>query len=187
MAEVARLAEAIGNLNAALRELNVPYMVIGGVANLVWGQPRTTQDVDVTAAVPDNRVDEVITELGRRFTLLPEQPAEFMRQTRVLPLAAPNGTRIDLIRAGLPYEEAAIRRATVQELGGFRMPVATAEDLILHKLASERPRDREDAAGVIRRQLTNLDRGYLDPLVQSLAETLERPEIWDWYVGTIGS
>lgn len=73
------------------------------------------------------------------------------------------GVRIDLIRAGLPYEEEAIRRARLLELGGARVRVASAEDLILHKLASERARDRGDVAGVIRRKRGALERTYLDP------------------------
>lgn len=65
------------------------------------------------------------------------------------------------------------------------MRVASAEDLILHKLVSERPRDREDVAGLIKRQRGTLDRAYLDPLVRSLSDTLEDPTIWTWYLQQI--
>jgi hypothetical protein len=182
MVELARLGAALMQLTRLLDDNRIPYMVIGGAANLVWGDARTTQDVDVTISLPDERLSEVVELLGQHLTLLPEDPASFLRQTHVLPMRTASGVGIDLIRAGLPYEEAAIARAQLQDLGGTRVRVARAEDLILHKLVSERLRDREDVAGVIRRQRGKLDRGYLDPLVHGLAEVLERPEIWDWYL-----
>jgi predicted nucleotidyltransferase len=182
MADVARLHEALRQVSQVLDELEIRYMVIGGIANLVWGEPRATQDIDVTVSVPDERLDEVVAALSQRVTPIPADPLDFLRRTRVLPVTTSSGIGVDFIRTGIPYEEEAIRRATVQDLDGVRVRVAAAEDLILHKLASERPRDREDVAGVIRRQRANLDRAYLDPLVESLAETLEQPETWDWYL-----
>ena len=62
-----------------------------------------------------------------------------------------------------------------------RVRLCTSEDLVLHKLASERPRDLDDVEGVIVRQRTAIDRGYLDPLVRSLSEALDRPDILAHY------
>ncbi len=36
-----------------LEDAAIPYMIIGGFANLAWGVPRTTQDVDITVQVRD--------------------------------------------------------------------------------------------------------------------------------------
>jgi hypothetical protein len=36
-----------------LKANGVPYMVIGGVANLFWGVPRATLDVDITIQIPN--------------------------------------------------------------------------------------------------------------------------------------
>ena len=181
MAQLARLASALSLVARLLDELQVPYMVIGGVANLVWGNPRTTQDVDLTIELPNERISQVISALKVKLDLLPTDPEAFLGETHVLPVATREGVRIDLIRAGLPFEEAAIRRAVERIVGGVRVRVATAEDLIIHKLASTRPRDLEDAVGIIRRQRASLDRVYLDPLVQSLSETFDAPSIWETY------
>jgi hypothetical protein len=37
----------------AVESANLPYMVIGGIANLVWGESRTTTDVDLTVDIED--------------------------------------------------------------------------------------------------------------------------------------
>lgn len=42
--------QALVRLARRLSDLEVPYMVIGGVANAVWGEPRATLDIDVTLA-----------------------------------------------------------------------------------------------------------------------------------------
>ncbi len=88
---------------------------------------------------------------------------------------------MDLVLAGIPYEEAAIHRAVPVEVAGRPVRFCTAEDLILHKLASSRARDRDDARGVIVTQGPALDRTYLDPRVRQLAGGLEQPEVAEFY------
>jgi len=171
------LADVAGHLEAA----SLPYMVIGGLANAVWGLPRATLDVDVTVWVPDAMIDAVVNRLAEVFRSLVDGPVEFVRRHRVLPLAHPNGVRLDVIFGLLPFEEAAIRRAVPLEVGGRQVQFCTAEDLILHKVVSERPRDRQDAEEVVRRRAAELDREYLDPRVRELADLLQRPAIWDDY------
>lgn len=164
-----------------LEKANVPYMVIGGFANLVWGVPRTTQDLDITISIAEEKLSEFLARVTQTFLVLPEDPQEFIRQTRVLPLETSNGLRIDLILAGLPYEEAAIRRARKVEIQGHSICVCSPEDLVIHKIVSERPRDREDVEGIFRQQGGNLDFGYLDPIIYELGKALEKPEIVEFY------
>ena len=47
------------------------------------------------------------------------------------------------------------------ELGGERVPFASAEDLVIHKLFAGRARDLEDVATVIRRRGSEVDWAYL--------------------------
>ena len=39
---------ALTDLARLLDRLEVPYMIIGGMANAVWGEPRATVDIDAT-------------------------------------------------------------------------------------------------------------------------------------------
>ena len=163
----------------------IPYMVIGGFANLKWGRPRLTQDLDVTVQVADEEVPAFLRRLPDVYKVLVPRPEEFVHDTRALPLRAPTGTRIDLIFAGLPFEDKAISRAVELDIEGYRVRVCTAEDLVVHKLASERARDREDVQGILLRQGKALDRSYLDPLVEQVASSLDRPEILQFYRDTL--
>jgi len=146
-------------------------MVIGGQAVLVHGQPRLTQDIDVTLGVEPDRLGSVL-EICKDLDLdpLPEEVESFVTETFVLPALHP-GTRIrvDFVFSTTPYERQAIQRAVPIRIGGSEVPFATAEDLILHKLFAGRPRDLEDVLGVIRRQTENLDWMYLDRWAREFA------------------
>ena len=106
---------------------------------------------------------------------------DFVRKTRVLPVQSRSGVRVDLIWATLPYEESAIRRAVARDVGSRKIRFATAEDLILHKIISERERDRKDVEGIVGAQRGRLDLSYLDSRVRALSEALEDPDLLDRY------
>jgi hypothetical protein len=156
-------ADLIARLAVELEAKRVPFMLIGGQAVLLHGEPRLTQDVDVTMGVGPDRVPDLLgvcEALG--LQPLPDDPGAFARETFVLPAADPaTGVRVDLIFSTTPYEAQAIDRAVLVNVGSREVPFATAEDLLLHKLFAGRPRDLEDAAGVVRRKGPDLDWEYL--------------------------
>ncbi len=164
-------------LASLLDRLGIPYMVIGGVANAVWGEPRATLDIDATLWVEDPNVASTIERITSVLAALVPDPAGFVAQTRVLPLQSGEGVRIDLIFGMLPFEEEAIRRAISIPVGGTAVRFCTPEDLILHKIVSERERDQADARGIVARRLAGLDLGYLEPRITELAKLLDRPAI----------
>lgn len=175
------LEAALADLSSFLEDEAVPYMVIGGFANLRWGRARLTQDLDVTIRVTDERLPEFLEHVSRRLATLAASPLEFARETSVIPVATRAGVRADLILAGHPWEDEAIARAVDVPVGSRTCRFCTAEDLVVLKLVSERPRDREDVEGVILRQGAALDREYLDRKVRDLAAGLERAEIQEFY------
>jgi hypothetical protein len=169
----ATLADIVGILEAE----GIPYMLVGGLANAVWGEPRSTLDIDLTVSVADQRIAGVVTELGRRLRLLPADPESFVRRTRVLPVEHVSRVRADLIFALLPFEHHAIDRAVEVEIAGTPVRVCTPEDLILMKIVSERDRDLADARAIVLRRARSLDLPYLEPRIAELAQLLERPAI----------
>ena len=144
-----RLEAAVVDVASHLDGHRVPYMVIGGFANLYWGRPRLTQDVDVKIAAAESTWVELVANLRKQFSLLVGDALAFLRETRVIPLETRGGVHVDLVLAGLPYEEEAIRRAVSMDIGGKAIRICTAEDLIIHKIISDRIRDRDDVEGVI--------------------------------------
>ena len=173
------LERVLVELALTLSDNGIPYMIIGGMANAVWGEPRATLDVDATVWVADDEIGELLSVLESVFRPLVANPLDFIRDTRVLPLESEDRVRIDLIFGMLPYEQEAIKRAVELNVAGSPVRFCTPEDLILHKIVSERERDLTDARGVTRRRIESLDLTYLDLRIRELAETLERPGIWN--------
>ena len=122
---------ALVGLASVLEERNIPYMVIGGLANAVWGEPRATLDIEVTVWIEDREMARMIGELTSVFPALTADPVAFVGQTRVLPLESDQGVRIDVIFGLLPFEREAIERAVPIAMAGAQVKFCTAEDLVL--------------------------------------------------------
>jgi hypothetical protein len=150
----------------------VPYIIIGGQAVLHHGEPRFTRDIDIslgvdTAAVP--QVLKAIAECGLKP--LVESPQAFVERTYILPAHDPmTELRVDLAFTLTPFERQAIGRAVKFQMDGYPVAVASAEDLIIHKLFAGRPRDIEDIRGVLARKQGKVDREYLRYWIRQFAQ-----------------
>lgn len=175
------LEDALVEIALFLDRHKIPYMLIGGVANVFWGIPRATIDVDVTIKVDDSHMEAFVKKLASKFKPYPPEPIQFVKETRVLPVKTSNGIRADIIFGQLPYETDAIKRAVSKKVGNSGVKVCSPEDLIIHKIISERAKDKSDVEGIIKERIKSLDRSYLDPILEQLARELTQPEILDFY------
>lgn len=167
----------------------IDYMVIGGLANIVWGEPRATLDIDITIWVEEAEIPTVVRDFVGEFRGLTGDPVAFVRDTRVLPLESAQGVRIDVVFGLLPFERDAIGRAVTVEIAGAAVRICTAEDLILMKIISERDRDLADAEKITSRRFRELDLDYIEPRIRELAELVGRAEIvgrWESWKAAAG-
>lgn len=176
------LEQALTNLAEFLEDQEIPYMVIGGFANIIWGEPRATIDIDVTIWVLKQEIEKTISMFEGKYETRVPEPSVFVRETHVLPLESREGVYIDIIFGSLPYEEAAIHRSI--EVDILKRPVrfCSPEDLILHKIISSRDTDLTDVQGITLRQIRNLDLEYMEPRIKELSNELERTEIWEYWI-----
>jgi hypothetical protein len=158
-----------------LERAEIPYMVIGGQAVQLYGEPRMTRDIDVTLGLGGEGLDRVAAVCDRcGLKPLPAAPADFVRETMVLPaLEERTGIRVDFVFSATEYERQAIGRSRPVELGGARVSFAAIEDVIIHKLVAGRPRDLEDARGIVAKN-PGLDRGYVERWLAAFDRTLAR-------------
>jgi hypothetical protein len=155
--------ELLKKLAVALDAARLPYMVFGGQAVLLYGEPRLTRDIDITLGVDTGQAASVlrmIEELGLR--ILVDDVDHFLSQTFVLPVLDPeSNVRIDFVFSLTGYERQAIERGKVMVIGGVDVRFVSLEDLIVMKVVSGRPRDLEDVATVIRKN-PGFDRGHVE-------------------------
>ena len=115
MIEVA-LWETAVDLHNYLESCNYSFCVIGGIALQRWGEPRVTQDVDVTLIVQFGNERQIAEEILKRYQSRVSNPLEFALQARILLLKDLMGNKIDLALGGMPYEARCIERSKIISL-----------------------------------------------------------------------
>ena len=145
------LARLLEQIAIALEDLRIPYMVIGGQAVLLYGEPRLTQDIDVTLGAGTDQL-AVVLDLVRAqgWQVLVEAPEEFVPRTMVLPCSDPvTRLRIDLIFSYSEYERQALERVRRVPMGKAQVRFASPEDLVIHKIIAGRSRDLDDVRSIL--------------------------------------
>ena len=168
-----------------LRRLNrtaVVYYLTGSMASNYWGVPRTTHDLDFVVQLPADAVPLIVGEFSRDFYLDEGAVRSASRpphQFNAIDLRS--ALKVDFwVPQSSPFDEAMLGRRVKTTLFGEPAWVATAEDVILHKLLWNQtsPSDRQmgDAAGIVAVQAMSLDVQYLREWADKLAvsEELER-------------
>ena len=165
-----RIEEAAARVLDVLNELEIPYVLVGAFSVNYHGIVRSTQDADFVAVFGRDQIAAIVEKLGTNFRLDPQASFESATGTMryivnyVGPLQAP--LQIEFFRLS-DYEfdqQRFKRRIRVQALDRPAC-LLTAEDVIVTKLrwyrALARPKDKEDARGVIAVQGDNLDWDYI--------------------------
>lgn len=160
----------------ALDKISVEYMVIGGQALLVYGEPRLTKDIDVTLGIGVERFGDIQTLAeGLGWKILADSPGNFVRETWVLPCQEPSsGIRIDFIFSFSPYEKQAMKRVRQLPVGKAKIRFASLEDLLIHKIVAGRPRDLEDVRTVLLKN-ARVDTVYVKKWLGQFERSLSKP------------
>jgi hypothetical protein len=155
----------------------IRFLVVGGLAVVVVGEPRTTADAIVFFSQT-----EAESLIGRAaaagFDVREHVERERLAATGTMRFHR-GRFQIDLITASLPFEDAAYERASHHEVFGIRLPFSSPEDLLLFKVLAGRDKDMLDAAGVVRRHGDRLDVAYLERTLRPICELAEGMAPWN--------
>jgi len=157
----------------------IPYMVIGGQAVLLYGEPRMTRDINITLGIGTEKIHQMLNVLGAIGLKPLVDPNDFTLRTMVLPCQDPESDiRVDFIFSFSPYELQAMERVRQVDMEGVNVRFASVEDLVIHKVFAGRPRDMEDIRSVLIKNHemdTHYIRHWLDELAKATGEPfLER-------------
>ena len=168
--------ELLVKVASELDKQSIPYMVIGGQAVLLHGEPRFTRDIDITLGIDIDelkKIQHVIQKLNLRP--LPQNPESFVQETRALPVIDENtGVRVDFVFTFIPFERQAIQRSQKVAVGGYPVAYVSVEDLVIYKITAGRPVDLEDV-GVILRKNKVYDKAYIVSWLKDFGEVLGKP------------
>ncbi len=173
--------EALRAIVGFLAEHDVPYMVIGGLANAVWGEVRATRDADFKISIGDRSLSEFRELALRRFQERQTHIPAHLQSGHVIHLWAIPDVAVDLLVSIFDYERQAIEHAMPMTIEGVPARVCTAEDFVIHKVVANREQDWIDVERVLMRQKAKLDQTYIQDWLRQFAEGLEMPELLTRY------
>jgi predicted nucleotidyltransferase len=167
--------DSLAKIATELNRLQIPYMVIGGQAVLLYGEPRLTKDIDITLGLGTDGFDEVkgmVHNLNLR--ILVDHPKAFVQKTMVLPVIDDKtGIRVDFIFSFSFYEKQAIARAKDVKLSRSMVKFASLEDVIIHKVIAGRARDLEDVTSMLLRN-PDYDIKYINQWLKEFDQSLDK-------------
>jgi len=141
----------------------IPYMIIGGQAVLLYGTPRLTRDIDITLGIDTDKfllIEGICRELGLK--ILPENPEDFARETKVLPAEESKlRIRVDFIFSFTPYEAQAIKRTKKVLMNDYPVKFASCGDVVIHKMLAARAVDEEDVRNILIKNKSSVDIKYI--------------------------
>ena len=153
---------------------------MGGLAVVLHGHKRYTQDVDALVWDLDERLESLLGVLEKKgFRPASPNQVAVARSARILHLLATDGTEVDIFLGFLPFEREAVDRAVTMSLaGGESVRVTSVEDVIIMKLIASRKRDRSDIVALLDLYPgINLDR--VRSIVSDYADALDDPKLLD--------
>jgi hypothetical protein len=150
------------------------YCIIGGLAVIRWGEPRTTRDADFTLLTGFGDEDRFLDVLVARFDGRYPNEADFARAARVYRGFASNGAEVDIALAAFPYEAEVISRATPYKFrAGCVLKTCSVDDLIVMKAFAGRHQDWADIENVAISQWKSLDWEYIERNLIELSDAAE--------------
>jgi hypothetical protein len=153
-----RLIEAALEIQGFCEHRRWPFCFIGGIAVLHWGEARLTRDADLTIFTGVGREQYFVEEILAQFKSRIEDALTFALEHRVLLLYATNSIPVDLSLGALPFEESAVRNATMQEITpGVKLRLCSAAALVVYKVFAGRPQDWLDVEGIVVRRKREID------------------------------
>ncbi|MEX2142188.1 MAG: nucleotidyl transferase AbiEii/AbiGii toxin family protein [Pirellulales bacterium] len=156
---------------------NWKFCVIGGLAVHRWGNPRATQDVDLTLLTEFGKEESYVDEILAHFEPRRPDSRQLALVARVLLINASNKVPVDVALGALQFEVQAVQRATPYEFApGCTLMTLSAEDLIISKAFSNRDRDWVDVHDVILLQGKKVNWRYIDKQLAALCELKEDNE-----------
>jgi hypothetical protein len=159
----------------ALQAAGVEYLIGGAVAAWVWGEPRSTLDVDLVVDIPAEAIGKLSFELEKRDMLVPvEAILDALIEDRAdLPISAIHmhtGYKADLypLRPKDELRRSAFQRRVQVDLGPplGEVFLHSPEDLIIYKLwyysLSQQTKHLQDVAAIVQTLGDSLDYGYIE-------------------------
>jgi len=147
-----------------LERIQIPHMVIGGIAVSIWTAPRETVDIDFAIGLTEEGLPPFIKSAMETGIVVFDPKPMIFKKMKLLRMFLQSKEAqlimLDFILADDPYKKNSLERAISIPWEGREIKVASPEDVIL-KLLGGREQDMVDAKNIARMRKNSLDGRYL--------------------------
>ena len=153
-----------------LNEEKEAYVVVGGLAVLFYGVPRTTMDIDIIIAMDVDETRRFAEFLNENDFFADEEDIKtaFEEKSHATIEDKTSMVRLDIKGIYGENDRITLERRSKVSLADFAFFVASPEDTIANKLLFGSEQDVKDAEGIYARQFENLDMAYLEKRCKKL-------------------
>ena len=173
------LVTAVETLSEVFAERGIEYALLGGLATMLRGRPRFTQDVDILLSVPQVALPGLLDELTRRgFSLDADTVIREFVQHHMTAFRF-GVVRIDWLKPVLPLYAHALAAATsLPWTARHSLRVLAPEGLIITKMVAFRHQDQEDIRMLIAANAPLLDVELIRREWATVADGEEQRSAW---------
>lgn len=163
--------ELLKSITEVLAELKIPYAITGGFAASVWGNPRSTADIDIIIELMEKNVGPLtkkVSSLDKNFYVDEDMARDAVIHKSEFNFIDPDcGLKVDFfVMDNTSYNKLKIKRAILRDLYGAKALFVSPEDLILSKLIWSKEtysqKQFEDIKTVLRNKEIKLDYNYIN-------------------------
>lgn len=166
-----------------LEELEISYLVTGGIAVAIWGSPRSTLDIDIIINIRKEQISSLVVAFKR---ISPAGYADEKMAKKALKekgefnfIDSETGLKIDFwVQKEDAFSQNEFQRRVLKKFGSKKAWFISPEDLILRKLQwyklTETSKHLEDIKSIMK--ISKVDREYIDHWAkqQSTSEILAK-------------
>lgn len=148
----------------------IDYVLVGGIAVIAYGNPRTTVDVDIIVQLGEDKIEEFAGFLkSEGFFSDPHDLRKALHEKSHFTAEMKDTLfRIDLKGVYNENDKRTMNNRKKIEFEGIPMFIASPEDTIAHKLLYGSEQDITDAEGIYVRQIKKLDVPYLKKICREM-------------------
>jgi predicted nucleotidyltransferase len=175
--ELTKYEKALLSLDNFFSENSIDYAIIGGIAVIIYGYQRTTNDIDATILCDLEDLNSIHELVKSKFKPAFSGTLEYFQRNFILPVDEPEtNLRIDIAAGLTEFDKSVISRKQRKLFGKVEVSVCSLEDLIIYKLFAGRHADISDVEQLLEKNKNSIDQKYLLETAEKFSE-LEREDI----------
>lgn len=161
------LENTLKKIAKILQNLQIPYLVTGGVAVVIWGRPRYTADIDLIIELRKEKVQRFLVALTKEGYIDEDVVNEALKHKSEFNfIDNDTGIKVDFwILQDSDFDKSRLKRAVTRKIFNQAVFFSSPEDLILKKLLwfneSKSTRQLEDIHSIMAIIKNQLDYNYL--------------------------